>query len=434
MINVKSKYIIALFSSALMSLNIAADDGDSNKSYAIVGGTVHTMSDKKIMENATILIKDGKIKNIAENARPPSTYEVIDAKGKVVTPGLIGAYTSLGLVDVGLSAGTVDATSTKSMVSPTGAALDVSYGVNPDSALIPVNRIEGVTLAATAMVQTETLFRGQGAIITLQDNADVIKPRAFMVTGVDHGAASQNGGSRAALFVALTQALSEAEYAARTKLTPITQWHGVTSLADAKALIPVVKGSTPLLVDARRAADIKQVIALKKQFKSLDLAILNATEGWKVAKLLAEANIPVVLNPEANLPSSFDQLGATLANAGRLHAAGVVVSIGMSTHNIRLATQHAGNAVANGLPWEAGLAALTINPAKLYGIDKDYGSVEPGKVADLVIWSSDPLELMETAEAVFINGEPIEMESRQTKLRDRYLDLNKTKPVQYTRP
>ena len=106
----------------------------------------------------------------------------------------------------------------------------------------------------------------------------------------------------------------------------------------------------------------------------------------------------------------------------------------METHNIRLARQHAGNAVANGLSWDQGLAALTINVARLYGIDDKLGSLEAGKLADVVIWSGDPLEVTEAAELVLIAGEKVEMQSRQSKLRDRYLKLQTDKPMQYVRP
>ena len=166
----------------------------------------------------------------------------------------------------------------------------------------------------------------------------------------------------------------------------------------------------------------------------MNIVITYATEGWRVAKDLAGSNIPVILDPEANLPFGFDQLGSTLKNAGRLASAGVEVSIGIETHNIRLARQHAGNAVANGLSWDQGLAALTINVAKLYGIDDKLGSLEVGEIADIVIWSGDPLEITEAAELVLIAGEKIDMHSRQSKLRDRYLKLQTGKTMQYVRP
>lgn len=405
------------------------------KNIAIVGARVHTMSSQGTVDNATVLIKDGKIQKVIQGKPALAGYEIIDASGKVVTPGLIGASTSLGLVDVGFSAGTNDSNSSLTSISKTGAAFDVSYGINPDSSLMAISRIEGVTSAATSMGRTGQLFNGQGALISLGDISNpVIQARGFISTRVSNGGADTVGGSRSVLWISLEKALAEAKFAIGKSLTPSDEWYGELSKADIAALIPVVKGEIPLLVDARRAADIRQVIALKQRQPQLNIVITTATEGWRVAKELADNDIPVILNPEANLPSSFDQLGATLKNAGRLAEAGVQVSIGMETHNIRLARQHAGNAVANGLSWEQGIAALTINVAKLYGIDDKLGSLEAGKSADVVIWSGDPLEVTEAAELVLIAGEPIDMQSRQSKLRDRYLKLQTDKPMQYVRP
>jgi imidazolonepropionase-like amidohydrolase len=405
------------------------------KSIAIVGAKVHTMSSQGTVDNATVLIKNGKIQSVMEGEPALAGYEIIDAKGKVVTPGLIGASTSLGLVDVGFSAGTNDSNSSLTSISKTGAAFDVSYAINPESSLMAIARIEGVTSAASSMGRTGQLFSGQGALISLGDSSDpIIQARAFISTRLGNNGADTVGGSRSILWVSLETALAEAKFAIGKSLTPIDEWYGELSRADIAALIPVVKGEMPLLVDARRAADIRQVIALKQRHLQLNIVITYATEGWRVAKELADNNIPVILDPEANLPFGFDQLGSTLENAGRLAAAGVEVSIGMETHNIRLARQHAGNAVANGLSWDQGLAALTINVAKLYGINDKLGSLESGKIADVVIWSGDPLEVTEAAELVLISGEKIEMHSRQSKLRDRYLKLQTDKPMQYVRP
>lgn len=405
------------------------------KNIAIVGAKVHTMTEQGSVLNGTVLIKNGKIQNVVTGDTSLDGYEIIDAKGKVVTPGLIGASTALGLVDVGFSAGTNDSNSSLTSISKTGAAFDVSYAINPDSTLMAIARIEGVTSAATAMSRTGQLFNGQGAVISLANVAQpIIKARSFISTSVSNDGADSTGGSRSVLWVSLQAALAEAKMAIGKSLTPSDEWHGDLSRADIAALIPLVKGDIPLLVDARRAADIRQVIALKQGHPQMNIVITNATEGWRVANELADSNIAVILNPEANLPSTFDQLGATLKNAGRLADAGVKVSIGMETHNIRLARQHAGNAVANGLSWQQGLAALTINVAKVYGIDKALGSLAAGKQADLVVWSGDPLEVTETAEVVFIAGEKVDMQSRQSKLRDRYLTLGSDKPMQYTRP
>ncbi|MEP4892144.1 MAG: amidohydrolase family protein [Aliiglaciecola sp.] len=405
------------------------------QNIAIVDATVHTMTEQGTLNNATVLIRDGKIQTILTETPALTGYEIIDGKGKVVTPGLIGAFTSLGLVEVSSSAGTVDSSASANAISSTGAAYDVSYAINPNSSLLAISRIEGVTSAATSMNRTGQLFQGQGAIITLaQGMGPLMKKAAFVTTGVDNDAADHSGGSRAALWVALERALDEASYVNGKTLNPQSPWYGMSSLDDAMALVPVIKGDTPLMIAAHREADLLQVIALKQRHPALDIVVLYATEGWKVASQLAEANISVILNPESNLPYEFDQLAATMENAGRLQKAGVTIAIGMNTHNIRLATQHAGNAVSHGLPYNAGLAALTINPAKIFGIDDKVGSLSAGKQADVVVWSGDPMEVAEGAEVVIINGELVDMTSRQTKLRDRYLQPVSGKSVHYTRP
>lgn len=405
------------------------------ENIAIVGGKVHTLGAKGSLDSATVLVSDGKIQQVKAGEHKPEGYRVIDASGKVVTPGIIGAYTSLGLVEVNSWAGVVDATAKPTGLTTSGAALDASYGINPDSTLINISRVEGVTSAATNLYNTETMFQGQGSIIDLGNkNQPLIKARAFVAIDAGDGGAHAVGDTRAAFWPSLENAIAEVKAAKGKTLSPFTEWHGQLTPADIKALQPVVEGKTPLLMDARKASDIRQVIGFKKRHSKINVVLVKGIEAWRVADELAAAGIPVILDPESNLPFGFDELGATLTNAARLQQAGVKVAIGMETHNIRLSKQHAGNAVANGLPWEQGLAALTRNVAEIYGIDKDYGTLEQGKVADVVVWSGDPLEVMETAETVIINGEQIEMTSRQTKLRDRYLDLKQDKPFAYKRP
>ncbi|WOH36091.1 amidohydrolase family protein [Thalassotalea fonticola] len=407
--------------------------GAQAEKIAIIGGTVHTMTEQGAIENATVLIEDGKIsKVISQEVSTDASYRVIDAKGKVVTPGFIGAFTSLGLVEVSSWAGTNDASVAKSKLH---AALDASLAVNPDSTLINISRIEGITSAATSVGNTDSIYKGRGAVITLGDDADpVMKKRAFMSIDLSNSGADVSGGSRAALWVDFRNALNEAIYAQSINFTPQTEWHGTLSKANVQALIPVVKGEMPLLVQIHRASDIRRIIKMTDNFKRLNVTLVGASEAWRVADEIAAAGMSVILNPESNLPYTFEQNGATLANAARLNDAGVNIAIGMNTHNIRLAPQHAGNAVANGLPWQAGLASLTTAPAKIYGIDKQVGSIKAGMQADVVIWSGDPLEVMHAPTNVIINGEEVPLESRQTKLRDRYLKIDNEKPQQYTRP
>ena len=400
---------------------------------AVTGAKIHTMSSQGIIEQGTLLVENGKIKQVLKGVSVPAGYTEVEATGKVLTPGFIGALTNLGLVEVSMSAGANDASVEAHTISSVGAAYDAQYAINTDSTLIEITRLEGFTSAATGLSSTGQLFDGQGAIITLSKTFDaLVKPHAFMHVNLSSGGASNSGGSRAALWVALNQSLEEAKSAQKSDLSPSKEWYGMTSRSDAKALTQVISGKVPLLVTANRANDILQVLALKKRFPSLNLVLVSASDGWRVATQIAEANVPVILDPEFNLPGQFDQLGATMENAARLHAEKVKISIGIETHNARLAPQHAGNAVANGLPHDVALAALTINPATIYGVDDMLGSLEAGKQADFVIWSGDPLEVTQSAEQVFIKGKAMAMESRQTKLRDRYLNLDPNKPAQYS--
>jgi imidazolonepropionase-like amidohydrolase len=421
----------------LLATAIAFSSPALAEKIAIVGGKVFTLTSQGTLDKAMVLIDDGIIEKVTASMDVPKGYRVLDANGKIVTPGLIGAYTQLGLTEVASSAGTVDSSVKPVAVSGTGAAMDVSYALNPDSSLIPISRIEGITSVATSITSADQLFLGQGAVMTLLGDAEpVLKPKAFITVNVDNRGADEIGGSRAALWVTLEQALMEAEMA-RTPISPTSSWDGINSRSDLLALKPVLQGKTPLFMRADRAADIRQVIAFQQRHPSIKVVLLHGVEAWRVADELAAAEIPVIIDPEYNLPGRFDQLGATLANAGRLYAAGVVVSIGMESHNIRLATQHAGNAVANGLPYEAGLAALTVNPAKILGMSDTLGALAPGMQADVVVWSGDPLEVTQAAEHVFIKGKAIDMSSRQTLLNHRYLELSEApegKTSHYIKP
>ena len=156
-----------------------------------------------------------------------------------------------------------------------------------------------------------------------------------------------------------------------------------------------------------------------------------------VADQLVEADIQVIIDPFSNLPASFAQLGATSRNAERLIEAGVLTAfahLGDNSHQARLVLQSAGNAVANGVSFDDAMAAITINPALIFGMDDNFPVIRGGSAPDLVLWDGDPLEVMTTAEMVVINGEIQSMESRQTRLRDRYLDLDESeKPLAYKR-
>ncbi|MEO5973116.1 MAG: amidohydrolase family protein, partial [Sphingomicrobium sp.] len=212
---------------------------------------------------------------------------------------------------------------------------------------------------------------------------------------------------------------------------------------DSAALVPVLQGRQHLLVHVERASDILQVLRLRDEFPALKLVLVGASEGWTVADRIAAARVPVIASAVNDLPASFEQLAATQSNVGRMRGAGVAVSIGMiddnDTRNLFSQRQYAGNLVAlrgvpgaAGVSWGEALAMITSRAADAVGMSGEIGSLAAGRRADVVIWSGDPLDLASNADAVFIDGVQQPLETHQTRLRDRYRDLERrTLPEAY---
>jgi imidazolonepropionase-like amidohydrolase len=408
----------------LLTLGLAVACGVAGplnaETIAITGGTIQTMGPAGAIENGTLVIVEGRIAEVGVDIQIPQQARRIDARGKVVTPGLFNSLTGLGIVEVSAVEASSDSAVKSDRIT---AAFDVADAINPRSTLIAVNRIEGLTRAVVAPSAGNSLIAGQGAVIHLGLGADLlVRERVAMFASLGERGAELAGGARGAAMLRLREVLQDAaDFAANRKAfdTGDRREYSLSRL-DLEALGPVVRGELALVVTAHRASDIVAALRLAKEFR-LRLILAGAAEGWEVAREIAAADVAVLVEPLDNLPSSFERLGATLANAARLQAAGVRVAfMNGDAHNARNVRQSAGNAVANGMPWHAALAALTTVPASIWGIADRYGSLEPGKEADVVIWDGDPLEVTTFADAVFIRGEEIPMVSRQTLLRDRY--------------
>lgn len=403
------------------------------QTIAITGATVHTLTDDEPLENATVVVTDGVVEALGTNLAVPDGATVIDARGKVVTPGLFDPLSKLGVVEVSLVEETVDS----AHAGRYGAGFDIADAINPYSSVIGANRIEGVTRALVlpgAPREGGGVLAGQGAVTRLSGDADhLVARRAVMVAYLGEAGAALAGGSRAAALQTLAELLQDAEdyNRHRDEFEEGARRDYAGNRVDLEALWPVVSGRTPLLVHANRRSDLQALIALKDEFQ-LNVVVAGGAEAWMVADELAAAGIGVILDPLLNLPGSFDMLNATLENAARLHDAGVVFAFSQSDeHNPRNLTQVAGNAVANGLPWDAALRAVTLNAARLLGVTADCCVIEPGARADLVVWSGDPLEVTTFADEVFVDGRRVDMRSRQTLLRDRYRDLSGRWPPAY---
>lgn len=396
----------------------------------IKGGQVHTLAEVGSLESADILLRDGRVAAVGP-ALDVSADRTIDASGKVVTPGVIAPVSELGLTEIGAASATNDYTVTGESI---GSAFDPVAAFNPKSTLIPFNRAGGVTRALVfpgislwgeSVGDPQRVFAGRSFAIELDGDFDsVVATDLAQKAYLGEAGGQLAGGSRASAFAKVKGALREAaEYRDHRDAIRRGDWRELDhSIADLEALQPVVGGEQPLLVTANRASDILAAIDLAGQF-NLKLIVQGAAEGWMVADQLAAAGVPVVIDAINNLPISFSSLGARFDNAAQLHKAGVEVAISApgyaGTHNVYLSRQSAGNAVAYGLPYEAGLKAISTNVAGIFGIEG--GVIEPGAVGDIVIWSGDPLEVTSYPEQLLIGGEPQSLVTRSTRLRDRYL-------------
>ena len=410
---------------------------------AITGGRVLTGT--SVIENGTVVIRDGRVVSVGTGAAP-SGATVIDARGKVVSPGLVAVDSGLGGSEISSVGGSDDLRNGANTIS---ASFDVSYGLDPWSITLPVARLGGITRAIVTPnhpgggggghahddsdfagvghggFQSPSLFAGQAAVIHLGAGTDIlVQPRVAMVAPFGEAGAGVAGGARGAQFVQFKETLAEVRLYARNRAAYDRAGLRDLSLsrADLEALIPVANGQMPLIVTVRRAADILQVLRLARE-EGVKVILDGAEEGWLVAPQIAAADVPVLLNPISNLPGNLETRAARMQNAAALEAAGVLIAIKGnegSIHRARETRYNAGNAVSHGLPYEAAIEAITVNPAKIFGMAGQFGELRPGAAADVVVWSGDPLEPLSIAERIWVNGEEQTPTSRQFLLRDRY--------------
>jgi imidazolonepropionase-like amidohydrolase len=427
---------------------------------AIVNATVVT-GDGEPIEGGAMVVRGGRVVFAGPAAQMPATRAetVIDGAGKWVTPGLFAAMTTIGLYDAEAVDAANDITARN---SPFGAALDVAPALNPQSQGVSVARSGGITRASVAPQPASSIFAGQGAIVDLgSDPRMVTRPRAFQLVALGESGGNLAGGSRVSAHAVLRNALREArQYGKDSQIPggsgPATVDFGddvpvdarlvdnraeredvLLTRFDAAALVPVVRGAQPLYVMVNRASDIRAVLALKGEFPALRLVLVGAAEGWLAADAIAAAGVPVITQPLVDLPASFEQLGATQSNVGRMVRAGVKVALGGMTGGSdaqpRNLKQFAGNLVAlskvpgaSGLTWSQAFAAITSVPAEIAGLGARAGRLAPGAAGDLVVWDGDPLEVTTTAERVFVDGVEQSRSDHQTRLKDRYLDLDES--------
>jgi imidazolonepropionase-like amidohydrolase len=391
---------------------------------AIEGATVHT-APGTVLEDATVVIRDGTIAAVGAGVAVPKDATRIDGKGKIVTAGFVEPHTTLGLVEVGAVSSTVEGRFGGGNGDDTvHAAYRVTDGYNPASVSIPIARTGGITSAVS--VPLGGRVAGTSAWLSLADAVDIddvtVKTSAAMHTVLGERSLGTAKGSRGLAVENLRELLDDAAQYRKNKRSyerNQTRKYAAGRL-DLEALVPVLAGRVPLVVSADRASDILAAVKLGKELK-LRVVIAGGTEAWRVAEALAKAKVPVILDPTRNLPSSFDRVHVRDDAPKLLRDAGVQVAISTlgDAANARTLRQLCGVAVAFGMPWDDALAAVTTVPAAMFGTT-DRGELKKGAAADVVVWSGDPFELSSRAEHVFIGGVEQSLETRQTRLLERY--------------
>jgi imidazolonepropionase-like amidohydrolase len=418
---------------ALLLLIVAAPARAADVPIAIEHARVHP-GDGRTLPDGTVVIRGESVVAVgpAAEVRVPEGARHVDGRGAWVTPGLIDAEATTGISEVALERST-DETGLDDRYEPVRAAFSVLDGLNPHSVVIPVTRIEGVT--ANVLAPRFGLVSGRGAMVRLLgESVEEMVVRAPVAIYASAAAAGRSVayGARGGVLLRLRELFDDVrQYARRRQDFERNQMRKVgASRLDLEALIPVVEGKLPLVVEAHRASDIQAVLRLAREEK-IRLVLSGVEEGWLVARDIAAAKVPVVVSALPDLPRAFEALGARLDNAALLARAGVKIAISpreQDDHRSRTLRLEAGNAVANGLPWDAALAAITRNPAEVFEVAGTLGVLAPGKAADLVVWSGDPFEPLTRPVRVFMRGREIALRSRQTELRDRYRDLRTARP------
>jgi len=405
------------------------------QTIAITGGTVYPISGPAI-QNGTVLMRDGKIIAVGADVAVPSGAQRIDATGKIVTPGFIDASTTLGLVEIGGEPSTRDANAKGT--DAIAASFRSWDGLNSESVMWAPARNEGITSAVVA--PSGGLVSGEAAVVDLADGtaAEMIRRAPVaMFAQIDNPRGAQTG-ARGELIGRIRNLIEDVKFyqAHRSDYDRSASRSLSAPRADLEAMIPVVEGKLPLAIDADRVDDIEAALRLAKEF-NLKIMIVGGAEAWLAANDLAAAHVPVLAGAMNNIPTSFQTLNQRQENLGILSKAGVPVAIignngdgDEELFNVRNVKYEAGNAVAYGMTHDAALRAVTLGPAEMFGVADHVGSLQPGRDANVVIWSGDPFEFSTHAEHVYIHGRDVIAPSRQDMLTQRY----KTLPPKYSQP
>ncbi|MGH7678709.1 MAG: amidohydrolase family protein [Gemmatimonadaceae bacterium] len=407
-------------------------------SYAITNAKIVTVTGAEIPRGTVVISADGKIAAVGANVAVPAGARTIDASGMTVYPGMMDAGTNMGLSEISQgAASTVDVSEVGSF-NPNAQAI---YGLNPHSAHVGVTRVVGITHVASS--PSGGIISGQTAIVNLAGWTPPemqVVPRAALVINLPRsgfagrgfgGFGAQQGNTQDANRLrerqldSLRQILRDAEAygnaidaAEKDRALPRVKRDVVLA-----SLVPAVRGQMPVIFTADRANDIRSAVTFAREMK-LKPVILGGADAWRIAPYLKQNDVPVILNSVLAMPRSEDEpYDVNYSSAGKLHQAGVKFAIseggGAETRNL---PYNAGMASAFGLPKDEALKSVTLYPAQILGVADKFGSIEVGKVANLVITTGDLLEARTDTKYLFIDGRPVPLSTKHTDLNDLFKD------------
>ena len=421
---------------AVLAARAVPAPAQGEETYLIRGARIHTLAeDAAVIESGSILIRDGRIVEIGDIA-PPAGATVIDASGLEVYPGMMDSVSQLGLTEIGAISATVDTAELGEM----NPHLKAATAIHPASEHLPVARANGITHAVVAPGRLGGFggggsgISGQASVVHLDgwtvEEMDIEASAGMVLSWPTYATRSFNPAtfrSEPRSFRDAEEAYDRAVAELGEVLDAARRHLAASEAGDAErdirleALAPVVRGEMPLLVIAQGEREIRHAVEFTAE-QGARMILLGGREARKVKELLAEAGIPVILGPTQRLPGEEDApYDRPFTTPGELHEAGVTVAFSsFGSSNSRLLPYEAGHAVGYGLPQEEAVRAITIIPARLFGLDEDFGTIEEGKVANLMVVNGDPLEIRTEVRHVFVNGVPVPLDNRHLRLYEKY--------------
>lgn len=396
--------------------------------FAITNATIHTVTNGTI-EGGIVLIDDHAISLVGKNAKIPNDYEVIDASGKHVYPGFIDANTRLGLEEVG----SIELTQDYNEVGDYNPHMKAFTAVNPNSVSIPVTRVNGITNVVS--IPASGVIAGKATLIDLWGyTPDDMAVKESAGLHIEWPNAISGGSSDEEVQKKYEKDLKELndfwkraefydEMMEQYELDPEGRSQPDKNIK-MEAMREVITGDVPVIISVNREKNIKNAIDWTNEKEDVNFIFAGVSEGWRVAEELAEAEIPVIASSLYTITRDYDNYQRPYQNAGKMAEAGVkvMISTGGGVENVRNVGFHAGYAANYGMGKEEALKAVTINPAEVFGVGDQLGSIEEGKKANLFISDGDPFEPTTQIEHVFINGYKIPMTSRHDQLYEQFLD------------